>query len=173
MASSYDPSQEFPYTYFPMEAETDLSKLDLTITNLDIFVLLSLTNIIQLEEKQLDRLSGLRVFCRLDMSIFQEQDSGEHHYFVNKIMRTHSAALCPHWDTNNRLNYLFTHMSNILHHMSKHQMYKKLGVRAITPHGMYESTIFFWPQLSANLTSCIFSFIYYIYIYKLFISNYP
>jgi hypothetical protein len=45
------------------------------------------------EEKRIDRPSDLRVFCRLDISIFLNNLTNQHEYFVSEIVTTHRAAL--------------------------------------------------------------------------------
>jgi hypothetical protein len=108
-----------------MEAHIDLTELDKEDSNLDIFALRILSRIISLEERRSERLSGLRVFCRLDVSIFREEEDGTYRYFVNEITRTHGAALFPKWDKDNqqRLDLLFARMSKTLHYISKSKLY--------------------------------------------------
>ena len=101
-----------------MEPEIDLTELDDNASNLEIFALQILARVVLLEEKRFMRVSSMRVFCRMDISIFCKQDNGRHYYFVNEITWTHSAALFPQWDTNSRLNNLFSHISNILHYLA-------------------------------------------------------
>ena len=122
IGSSYDPSKEFPYTYFTTDPEIDYTEFDDPKSNLDVFALEILARVILLEERRLRRWSGLRVFCRLDVSIYREQEGGLHHYFVNEITRTHGAGLFSLWDTNIRLNGFFNHMSQVLHHISSTEM---------------------------------------------------
>ena len=122
IGSSYDPSKEFPYTYFTTDPEIDYTEFDDPKSNLDVFALKILARVILLEERRLRRWSGLRVFCRLDVSIYREQEGGLHHYFVNEITRTHGAGLFSLWDTNIQLNGFFNHMSQVLHHISSTEM---------------------------------------------------
>ena len=100
----------------------DLTEFDNIESSLDKFVLDILVRVIALEERRMGRMSALRVFCRLDVSIYLEK-GGEHKYFVNEITRTHGAGLFSQWDSNNRLDFLFIHMSNILHYISSHKLY--------------------------------------------------
>ena len=106
-----------------MDADMDLSELLKKDTNLDIYALKMLGRVIALEERRTGRMSGLRVFSRMDISIYRERVTGDHHYFVNEITRTHGAALFQQWDSSHRLNLLFTHMSNTLHYISHSKLY--------------------------------------------------
>lgn len=110
-----------------MEAEIDLTELEDLDSNerLDIFALRTLARVIALEERKTGRMSGLRVFCRVDVSLYRESEGGSHRYFVNEITRTHGAALFPNWDVENRLGFLFNHMSNTLHYISAKKLYQQ------------------------------------------------
>ena len=57
------------------------------------YALTILGKILLLEERQTGRMSGLRMFCRLDVSVFREQATGKHSFFVNEITRAHSTGL--------------------------------------------------------------------------------
>ncbi|KAF8870295.1 hypothetical protein BD779DRAFT_1479055 [Infundibulicybe gibba] len=64
------------------------------ITELDHFVMWTVERLLKIEERGnegIERMSGLRVFCRMDISVFQQ--SGEWWYYVNEIDRTHNASL--------------------------------------------------------------------------------
>lgn len=133
LISSYDPEKDPPYTYFPMNPDDDLTEMDgVKLSNVNIVALQTLAQVIALEERRMQRMSGLRVFCRLDLSIYRHTESGKHEYFVNEITRTHGAALFPGWDSNNRLNFMFTHMSNILHFLSFKQLYRQAPIPPFT-----------------------------------------
>jgi hypothetical protein len=108
-----------------MEPEIDLTQLENTNSNLDYFTLRILARVIALEERRTGRMSGLRVFCRMDISIYRATERGDHQYYVNEITRTHGGALFPKFDSNKRLNNLFNHMSNILHHISMMKLYQQ------------------------------------------------
>ena len=100
----------------------NLEEFDIAESNIDNYVLNILARVISLEEKRIGRMSGLRVFCRMDVSVYRTT-SGDHRYFVNEITRTHGTALFPKWDSNNRLGYLFKSMSNVLHYISSQKLY--------------------------------------------------
>jgi hypothetical protein len=106
-----------------MEPHIDLTELDNSDYDLNFFALRILNRVISLEEKRSGRMSGLRVFCRLDVSIFMEKDGMTHRYFVNEITRAHTAALFPQWDSNQRLDLFFSHMARTLHYISKSKLY--------------------------------------------------
>lgn len=62
------------------------------------YVLDYLARLIGLEEEQLGRdgrthLSGLRVFVRLDISLYRDHGDGKLHYMVNEVTRGHASAL--------------------------------------------------------------------------------
>ena len=94
-----------------MKAGVDLTELEERESDLEVFALGMLGKVIMLEENQTGRMSGLRVFCHLKI----EKGSEKHSYYVNEITRTNGAALFRQWDSDSRLNMLFTHMSNTLH----------------------------------------------------------
>lgn len=100
----------------------DLADFDNVDSSLEKYALDILGRVIALEEKKFGRMSALRVFCRLDVSIYLEKN-GDHKYFVNEITRTHGAGLFPQWDSNQKLDLLFIQMSNTLHYISSEKLY--------------------------------------------------
>ena len=89
----------------------------------EVYILSMLGKIILQEERQTGRMSGLRIFCRLDVSVCRDRATGEHSFFINEIMRTQGAALFQGWDIKNRLDLLFMHMENILHLVASQKLY--------------------------------------------------
>ena len=59
----------------------------------ETFLKKSFYGLVQQEEKVLQgELSDLRVFCRLDVSIFQDMN-GKYHYFINEVEASHGTTL--------------------------------------------------------------------------------
>jgi hypothetical protein len=56
------------------------------------FVLDTLAQLIQLEEQQMGSKTGLRMFCRLDIGVFQHEEKG-YVYWVNEVHRTSNSTL--------------------------------------------------------------------------------
>lgn len=106
-----------------MTSDIDVTALDNHEESVDFYALDTLARVIALEERKTGRISGLRVFCRLDISVFRESESGKHSYFVNEITRSHGTALFPRWDSRNKLNFLYHHLSETLHYLAAKKMY--------------------------------------------------
>ena len=106
-----------------MDSEVHLAEFDdNTESTIENFALDILARVIALEERRMGRMSGLRVFCRLDVSIYRERNR-VHKYFVNEITRAHGAGLFPQWDSNKRLDFFFVLMSNLLHYITSQKLY--------------------------------------------------
>ena len=82
---------------------------------LENYALTILGKIILLEERQSGRMSGLRIFCRLDVGVFRDQATGEHCFFVNEVTRTHTAALFQEFLSHQMADPVFSHLSDLLH----------------------------------------------------------
>jgi hypothetical protein len=82
-----------------------------------------LSRIILLEERKTGRMSGLRIFVRLDTSVYLEKKTGNHKYFINEITRTHGAALFPRCVGHLKLDLFFTHMSKTLYHIASQKIH--------------------------------------------------
>ena len=61
--------------------------------DLHIFVLNVLASLITQEESRGIKTSGLKVFARLDISVFRRVDKGKLSYMVNEVTRGHTASL--------------------------------------------------------------------------------
>jgi hypothetical protein len=122
--SRYDADNTQRYSYFPADSEVNLTDFDKLDSIIEHFALNMLARVIALEEKRMGKMSGLRVFCRLDVSIYRD-GRGEYNYFVNEITRTHGAGLFPQWDSNNKLDLLLSNMSNTLHDICSQKLFFK------------------------------------------------
>jgi hypothetical protein len=100
-----------------MEEFDDQQKL------IESYALTILGKVILLEEKKTGRMSGLRVFCRLDVSIFREQATGSYSFFVNEITRTHGSGLFHGWIVHEQGDFLFEHLSEVLHLVAAQKLY--------------------------------------------------
>jgi hypothetical protein len=121
--TSIDPNKKHPYTKFQIDEQVELPDFDIEESNFNIYVLQMLSRIIQLEERKMGRMSGLRIFVRLDVSIYLEKKTGKHKYFVNEITRSHGAALFSKWDSKGQLHQLYTHMSKTLQIIASQKFY--------------------------------------------------
>jgi hypothetical protein len=63
----------------------------------------------------MERMSGLRVFCRLDVSVYREKATGKHSFFVNEVTRTHGSGLFQHWTDHQMADPFFVHLMHVLH----------------------------------------------------------
>ena len=73
--------------------------------DLDNFLNRTFYGLVQQEEKVFGgELSDLRVFCRLDVSVFQDT-KGKYHYFINEVEASHGTSLF--------LDYIHTKASRI------------------------------------------------------------
>jgi hypothetical protein len=61
------------------------------------FVLNMLSRVITAEEHFTKRRSCMRLFVRMDVSVFQRQR--EFHYIINELTRSHQTALFQQWDS--------------------------------------------------------------------------
>jgi hypothetical protein len=103
-----------PYTDLVAE-NIKSSDFDDTSTLFESYALQMLGKIIVQEENVTKRMSGLRIFCRLDISLYREASTDQHQFFVNEITRSHGTALFQPWDTGSRLNLLFSELEQVLH----------------------------------------------------------
>lgn len=123
--SSYEPEEALPSNRYsvltgeqvPLEDFDDPTKL------LEHYALTMLGKIIFLEEKETKRWSGLRAFCRLDVSVFREKDSGKHNFFVNEITRSHTCGLFQAWVRPGMADPLFSHLCDVLHLVAANKMF--------------------------------------------------
>lgn len=94
------------------------------IKELDEFVVGTVKELLRIEERGnrgMERMSGLRVFCRVDISVFQVE-SGEWEYYVNEIDRTHNASLFARADANMAKNVMQQSLSAMrsMYHYLQH-----------------------------------------------------
>jgi len=90
---------------------------------LEHYVLTILGKIILLEERQTRRMSSLRVFCRLDVSVFRERSTGNHSFFVNEVTRTHGAGLFQFWSDHDNVDTFFQHLKDVLHLVASRKLF--------------------------------------------------
>jgi hypothetical protein len=106
----------------------DMVELDIDENQMSHYVLNIFGRIIRLEEKRTGRMSGMRFFCRMDVSIYRHLSTGEHQFFVNEITRTHGAALFADWDTLRRMDdWMFPSMSKTFHYAATQKLFQSPG----------------------------------------------
>jgi len=86
------------------------------------YVLGMVSKLIQAEEHTSGILSGLRVYCRLDVSVFWDEIGNRHQFFTNEITRGHCSGLFSHWDKENRMMTVFKSMSKSLHFLVENRL---------------------------------------------------
>jgi hypothetical protein len=101
----------------PMEEFDDIKNL------LEHYALTMLGRLITLEEREMGRMSGLRVFVRLDVSVFRESRTGAYRFFVNEITRGHGAGLFQEWVSHEKADFLFQHLAEVFHLVASNKLY--------------------------------------------------
>lgn len=101
-----------------------MENFDIDEDQMDHYILNIFGRVIQLEERRTGRMSGMRFFCRMDVSVYRHMETGKHHFFVNEITRTHGAGLFSNWDEQGRLDmFFFNRLSKTLHHASAQKLF--------------------------------------------------
>jgi hypothetical protein len=90
---------------------------------LEHYALTILGRIIALEERRSERMSGLRIFVRLDVSVFRERDTGRCRFFVNEITRTHGTGLFQEWLDRDQADFLFQELCEVLHLVASQRLF--------------------------------------------------
>jgi hypothetical protein len=122
--SSYKPEASPSDRYSVLTAEeVPLEDFDDPTKLIEHYALTMLGKIILLEEKETKRWSGLRAFCRLDVSVFREKVSGKHNFFVNEITRSHTCGLFQDYVQHGLADPLFSHLCNVLHHVAANKYF--------------------------------------------------
>jgi hypothetical protein len=122
--SSYNPeaSQGMRYSHLTAD-DISMEDFDDPKNMFEHYALMILGKTILLEERVTGRMSGLRVFCRLDISVFRERETGKHSFFVNEITRSHGTALFVEWITHGLTDPFFHHLSDILHLVAAQKLF--------------------------------------------------
>lgn len=84
-----------------------------------MFALQMLGKLILAEEKNSRQLSSLRIFCRLDISVYRDAsyDDGGFQYVVSEVNRTTSTALfTPYAEPIGTRHSMIRHLAQVLHH---------------------------------------------------------
>lgn len=77
------------------------------------YVLSMLGQIILAQEFQSGHFSGLRLFCRMDVSVYQSTDE-KFHYFVNELDHSTHTGLWPNWDLHSVIETAWNELSGLL-----------------------------------------------------------
>ena len=90
---------------------------------LEQYALTILGRVIALEERRTKRMSGLRIFVRLDVSVFRERETGSYRFFVNEITRTHGTCLFQEWVSHDQSDFVFQDLCHILHLVASEKLF--------------------------------------------------
>jgi hypothetical protein len=77
------------------------------------FVLNMLHRLVLAEEHVTGRKSGMRIFLRMDVSVFQINEQFQ--YYVNELTRSHQTGLFMHWDKIGKMDLCIQDLSKVLH----------------------------------------------------------
>lgn len=89
------------------QAQVDLEKI------VERFALNMLTKLIPADEFITKQRSGMRIFLRMDISVFLAD--GKPHFFVNELTRDHCTGLFQAWDVNFKNELLMQELAKVLH----------------------------------------------------------
>jgi hypothetical protein len=96
-----------------------MSSFDNDEDTMEYYILNIFARVIRLEEIQFEKMSGMRLWCRMDVSVYREKETGKHQFFVNEITRSHTAALFPRWDSSDLLDrFFYRSLARSLHHVA-------------------------------------------------------
>ena len=80
----------------------------------EVFALKMLSKLIPAEEFCTKRRSGMRIFVRVDASVFRA--GGRTHFVISELTRSHETGMLLYWDTHNRNEHLFQELARVLHY---------------------------------------------------------
>lgn len=113
------------YTKRPGLAGSDLSvTLYDDKTSFDLFALRTLAKLIKAEEFITSQPSGLRVFVRLDISVFLKSGADKCQFVVNEVTRGHNVGFWSAWCTDVKMDTILQELSYTLHFLTYSFGYK-------------------------------------------------
>ena len=87
------------------------------------FVLNMTGKMVLAEERQYQRFSGLRIFARMDVSVYRDTRSGTYKYFVNEITRGHTTHLFHGRDSEvGTSDHFISTLAKILHYAATNKL---------------------------------------------------
>lgn len=87
------------------------------------FVLNMIGKMVLAEERQYQRFSGLRIFARLDVSVYRDTRSGTYKYFVSEVTRGHGTHLFHGRDSEvGASDHFISVLSKILHYTATNKL---------------------------------------------------
>ena len=87
------------------------------------FVLNMTGKMVLAEERQYQRFSGLRIFARMDVSVYRDTRSGTYKYFVGEVTRGHTTHLFHGCDSEvDHSDHFISVLSNILHYTATNKL---------------------------------------------------
>jgi hypothetical protein len=109
-------------------AANSLSPHKVPIENsLPEYALNLLSRLVAAEEFYTKRRSCMRIFVRMDISVFQRE--GKFHYMVNELTRSHQTGLFMHWDRMGHMDSLILDLANVLHFVAYNDRVKRIAPR--------------------------------------------
>lgn len=70
------------------------------------------------EVRYLGHFSTLRLFCRMDVSVFFDKQSKTYRYVVNEVTRAYLCGMFAHWDLNGHGETLCRALSGSIHYVA-------------------------------------------------------
>lgn len=119
---SYDPQESAETRKVFLTGDPSVDPL-LYNGEFQIYVLEMMGKLVLMEEKTTQRMSGMRIFCRLDVSVYCDRLTREYRYYCNEVTRAHVGALFASWDEHERLEIIYTQLSRILHMCTSHGVF--------------------------------------------------
>lgn len=94
-----------------------------TENTLSQFILDMLYRLIIAEEYFTKRPSTMRIFVRMDISVFM--NDGKFQYFINELTRSHQTGLFFHWDIVGKMDSCIQELAKVLHYFTYQRLYSK------------------------------------------------
>ena len=88
-----------------------------------------MAKLIKAEELVNKKPSGLRIFVRLDVSVFAKAGEDGYHFVVNEVTRGHNTGFWGRWGKKEEQDALFQELSYTLHFLTYSFMKKKRNQR--------------------------------------------
>jgi hypothetical protein len=87
------------------------------------FVLETLHRLIIAEEHITNRPSTMRIFVRMDISVFRNE--GCFQYYINELTRSHQTGLFCHWDVAGRMDLCIQDLAKVLHYVTYQRLWNR------------------------------------------------
>jgi hypothetical protein len=75
------------------------------------------------EEREYRRFSGLRIFARMDVSVYRDKTNQVYRYVVNEVARGHTTHLFHGHDSDlGTSDHMITNLALLLHYVASHKL---------------------------------------------------